>query len=107
MQGTPIEKDFPVIISADDVAIGKPDPAIYEMAFKLANSVQPRPSLVKSEQRLAIEHSKAGIRSALAAGMKVAALATTYPNEQLKDRNLVLTSLEGVSLERLEAFSQQ
>ncbi len=77
------------------------------MAFKLANSVQPRPSLVKSEQRLAIEHSKAGIRSALAAGMQVAALATTYPNEQLKDGNLVLTSLEGVSLERLEAFSLQ
>ena len=31
LQGTPIEKDFPVIVSADDVAIGKPDPAIYEM----------------------------------------------------------------------------
>ncbi len=107
LQGTPIEKDFPVIISADDVAIGKPDPAIYEMAFKLVNSVQPRPSLVKSEQRLAIEDSKTGIRSALAASMKVAALATTYPTEQLKDGNLVLTTLEGVSLERLGAFSQQ
>ncbi len=39
--------------------------------------------------------------------MKVAALATTYPTEQLKNGNLVLTSLEGVSLERLEAFSLQ
>jgi len=107
LQGTPIEKDFPVIVSADDVAIGKPDPAIYEMAFKLVNSVQPRPPLIKSEQRLAIEDSKTGIRSAQAAGMKVAALATTYLTEQLKDANLILTSLEGVSLERLEAFPQQ
>ena len=31
LQGTPIEKDFPVIVSANDVAIGQPDPAIYEM----------------------------------------------------------------------------
>ena len=77
------------------------------MALKLVNSVQPRPASIKSEERLVIEDSKAGIRSAQAAGMKVAALATTYPTEQLKDGNLVLTSLEGVSLERLEAFSQQ
>ncbi len=64
LQGTPIEKDFPVIVSAEDVAIGKPDPAIYEMALKLVSSVQPRPPLIKSEQRLVIEDSKAGTRSA-------------------------------------------
>ncbi len=107
LQGTPIEKDFPVIVSAEDVMIGKPDPAIYELAFKQVNSVQPRPASIKSEERLVIEDSKAGIRSARADGMKVATLATTYPTEQLKDGNLVLTTLEGVSLERLQAFSQQ
>jgi beta-phosphoglucomutase-like phosphatase (HAD superfamily) len=30
LRGTPIENDCVVIVSADDVQVGKPDPAIYE-----------------------------------------------------------------------------
>ena len=49
-----------------------------------------------------IEDSLAGIHAALAAKMKVVALATTYPPERLAAARLVLPNLEHVSLDRLE-----
>ena len=102
LRDTPIEKDFAVIVSAEDTMIGKPDPAIYELALKLVNGVEPRPPLIKAEECLAIEDSLAGIRSALKAGIRVLALATTYPPHQLTEAHLVLPSLEGLAIESLE-----
>ncbi len=104
LRETPIEKDFAVIASAEDTVIGKPDPAIYELALKLVNSVGPKPSLIKAEECLAIEDSLAGICSVVAAGMKVVALSTTYQAEQLTDAHLVIPTLEGIQLDRLEAL---
>jgi beta-phosphoglucomutase-like phosphatase (HAD superfamily) len=43
LSGTPIEKDFVVIVSADDISIGKPDSAIYNFTLKLINGARPRP----------------------------------------------------------------
>lgn len=97
LSGTPIEKDFPVIVSADDVAVGKPDPAIYEFTLKLINGIMPRPPLIRASECLVVEDSRAGIRSARNAGMKVLALATTYPPDQLAEADLVLPSLNGVT----------
>ncbi|OLC00082.1 MAG: hypothetical protein AUH35_02150 [Nitrospirae bacterium 13_1_40CM_62_7] len=74
LRETPIEKDFTVIVSAEDTPFGKPDPAIY---------------------------SRAGIRAALAAGMWVVGLATTYPADQLAEAHAVLPGLTGASLDRL------
>jgi beta-phosphoglucomutase-like phosphatase (HAD superfamily) len=39
----PIEKDFPVIVSAEDTTLGKPDPAIYRVALQQLNETDPRP----------------------------------------------------------------
>lgn len=101
LSGTPIEKDFAVIVSADDIAIGKPDPAVYAFTLKLINGARPRPPLIRSDECLVVEDSRAGIRSAKAAGMPVLALATTYPTDQLMEAELVLSSLEGVTLEQI------
>jgi beta-phosphoglucomutase-like phosphatase (HAD superfamily) len=43
LRDTPIERDFAVIVSADDCAVGKPDPAIYSYTLKLLNAKEPRP----------------------------------------------------------------
>lgn len=97
--GTAIEKDFAVVVSSEDTEIGKPDPAIYRMALKLLNSVEPWPRpLIEPDECLVIEDSVAGIRAALAAGMKVVALATTYPVEELTAAHLVLQNLANASL---------
>ena len=42
LTGTPIEQAFELIVSADDCAVGKPDPAIYEFTLRLLNARRPR-----------------------------------------------------------------
>lgn len=104
LAGTPIENDFCVVVSAEDTTIGKPDPAIYQLALKRVNQTErPQPE-IKPSECLVIEDSLAGIQSALAAGMKVVAVATTYPPGQLIGAHLVLSDLDGVSLKHLEAL---
>jgi HAD superfamily hydrolase (TIGR01509 family) len=101
LRDTPIEHDFTVIVSADDCAAGKPDPAIYSYTLKLLNAQEPRPPLVTAAECLVVEDSMAGIRSAKAAGMRVLAVATTYPIEKLGEADLVLPTLDGAVLHQV------
>ncbi len=96
LAGTAIEHAFEVIVSADECAVGKPDPAIYEFALRQLNARHPRPPLLRSGECLVIEDSRAGIQSGLQAGMRVLAVATTYPPLQLTEAHLVLPTLDGV-----------
>jgi len=105
LHDTPIEKAFAVLVSAEDAAVGKPDPAIYHLALARLNETLPRPSpAIQATECLAIEDSLAGIQAALAAKMKVVALATTYPPDQLATAHLVFPNLEHVSLGSLESL---
>ena len=99
LRGTLIERSFAVIVSADDCAVGKPDPAMYRHTLKLMNAREPRPPLVTAGECLVVEDSLAGIQSAKAAGMAVLALATTYPAEKLGEADQILPSLEGITPE--------
>jgi HAD superfamily hydrolase (TIGR01509 family) len=102
LRGTAIERDFAVLVSADDVATGKPDPAIYHATLKRLTAVDPRPPLLTAAQCVVVEDSRAGIRAAKASGMRVLALATTYPPDQLTETDLVLPNLEGLRPESIE-----
>ncbi len=108
LHDTPIEKAFAVWVSAEDAAIGKPDPATYHLALARLNEAPPRPSpAIQATECLVMEDSLAGIQSARAARMKVVALATTYPPDQLAVAHLVLPSLEHVSLDSLESLFKE
>lgn len=96
LTGTPIEQAFEMIVSADDYAVGKPDPAIYEFTLRQLNARMPRPPLLKASECLVIEDSRAGVLAGLKAGMRVLAIATTYPASQLAEAHLVLSTLDGV-----------
>jgi HAD superfamily hydrolase (TIGR01509 family) len=61
---------FDVIVSGDDVALGKPDPAIYLLAAERLG--------VPPERCLAIEDAPNGVTSARAAGMQVIGVRTPY-----------------------------
>jgi HAD superfamily hydrolase (TIGR01509 family) len=99
LRGTVIEQAVELIVSADDCPIGKPDPAIYVLTLKRLNDfVRP---LLRPDECLVIEDSKAGIRAARAAGMPVLALATTYPANELGVADRVLPSLVGVDPDKL------
>lgn len=67
----------PVLVSADDVTEGKPNPAGYLSAARRLN--------VAAEQCLVIEDTPAGILAGRAAGMQVLAVSTTYPASRLLD----------------------
>lgn len=94
--GTSIEDAFEVMVSADDCAVGKPDPALYEFTLRQLNARRPRPPLLRCSECLVIEDSRAGIQAGLQAGMFVLAVATTYPASQLTDAHLVLPTLDGI-----------
>jgi sugar-phosphatase len=81
-----------VMICADEIARGKPDPEGYlNAAAGLRKS---------SADCLVIEDTPAGIESAHAAGMRVIAIASTYPREQLGAANAVVASLADLSVVR-------
>jgi HAD superfamily hydrolase (TIGR01509 family) len=105
LRGTPIEKSFVALVAAEDTPIGKPDPAMYRLVLARINETEPHPHpVIQPAECLVVEDSLAGIQSALAAGMRVVGLATTYPTDQLTAAHLVLPNLDGVSLERLEVL---
>jgi sugar-phosphatase len=85
--GMPIPKRF---ITADDVVNGKPSPEPYLKGAALLG-VEPADCLV-------FEDTPAGIRAAQAAGMKVIALQTTYPREELRAADAMVRSLEEVEV---------
>ncbi len=82
LAGIPVPK---VLISAEDVVKGKPDPEPY---LKGAQMLGMEPS-----QCLVIEDAPAGIGAAHAAGMKVVALTSTYPASELEEADSLVQSL--------------
>ena len=96
LAGSSIEGAFELIVSADECAAGKPNPAMYEFTLRQLNARMPRPPLLQSSECLVIEDSRAGIQAGLTAGMRVLAVSTTYPASQLTDAHLVLPTLDGV-----------
>jgi mannitol-1-/sugar-/sorbitol-6-phosphatase len=79
-----------VLVTAEDVANGKPHPEPYLRAAKLLG--------VKAEECLVIEDAPAGIRSARAGGMKVVALASTYPASKLGEADAVALKLNRIQI---------
>ncbi len=65
-----------VLVTADDVAVGKPDPAPYLLAAQRLG-VDPR-------RCLAVEDAPAGLASARAAGCITLAVTTTHPAAELE-----------------------
>ncbi len=98
-----IEEAFDTIVTADDTHISKPDPAPYSKAWKnLAEIFQ---ALEKPESGLAIEDTPAGIASAKGARLKVLAVTNSYEKEFLTEADLVVDSLEGITLEMLNELT--
>ena len=85
--GVPIPSKF---ITADDVVNGKPSPEPYLNGAALLG-VAPADCLV-------FEDTPAGIRAARAAAMRVIALRTTYPAEELVTADAMVRSFEDVEV---------
>jgi sugar-phosphatase len=77
------------LVTADDVADGKPSPEPYLKGAALLGFT-PADCVV-------FEDTPAGVRAGKAAGMRVIALTTTYPAAELTEADAVLESPEGVT----------
>jgi sugar-phosphatase len=79
-----------ILVTADDVSNGKPDPEPYRKGAELLHA-DPATCLV-------VEDAPAGIRSAHAAGMKVISLPTTYPAADLHEANAIVAGLRDIKV---------
>lgn len=93
---------FAVIISAEDVKRGKPDPEIFLKALARMNARAPNGQPIDPSDCLVIEDSKEGIRGARRAGMKCLAVTNSHAASLLGDAHAVVASLEQVTLPFIE-----
>lgn len=81
-----------ILVTADDVSHGKPDPEPYRKGAEL---LQANPA-----ECVVFEDAPAGIRSARAAGMKVISLPSTYPASELNEADVIVSGLTCIKISR-------
>jgi HAD superfamily hydrolase (TIGR01509 family) len=91
---------FDVLVSIEDVRLGKPEPEGYNLAFEKLN-LEYDAELIK-DFSLVIEDSAGGCAAARAAGLRVLGVATSLPLPKLKPcATWALGSLEEVQFDEL------
>jgi beta-phosphoglucomutase-like phosphatase (HAD superfamily) len=95
LEGLGLTDHFPVVVTADDVSRGKPDPEVYLTAADRLG--------VAPESCLVFEDSLAGISAALAAGMSCVGLTTAHTEAELKGAGAacVIRDFEGITWDRI------
>lgn len=78
----PIKQFFKAVINSSHITKGKPDPEIYLKTSEILG--------VPPDQCLVFEDAVVGIKAAMAAGMKVIAVATTQTLEELSGADLII-----------------
>jgi len=91
LQGVTLRDCFSVIVAAEDVDVGKPDPRGYVLTARLLSEKSKR-ELTPSDC-LIVEDAPTVIRQVKALGYPTLAVASSYPPEQLGDGDYVVTSL--------------
>jgi beta-phosphoglucomutase len=99
---SPLFNNFKVIITADDVLAGKPDPEGYLMARKKLSAAIGQP--LSSSECIAIEDSEWGLEAARAASMHTLGVTNSYPSAALGMADKVVESLGTVTMEMLQAI---
>ena len=79
-----------VLVTADEVQKGKPDPEPYLKAAAML-AVEPSRCVV-------VEDAPAGIRAAHAGGMKVIALPSTFPRSDLAEADAIVDTLRQIEI---------
>jgi beta-phosphoglucomutase family hydrolase len=91
--GLAIEDYFQAIVYGREVTEGKPSPQIFLLAAQKLGAEPPN--------CIVIEDSVAGITAAIKAGMHCIGVTNTHASERLAEADLVVDSLEKVSLKEL------
>jgi beta-phosphoglucomutase family hydrolase len=94
IRGLGIAGCFQAIVHGMEVKEGKPSPQIFRLAAKRLK--------VKPENCAVIEDAVAGVTAAKRAGMKCIAVTNSHPKISLKKADLIVESLEKVSINDLQ-----
>lgn len=100
LAGSPIENSFDIIISADDVSKGKPDPEGYLRALKRLNVISD--SSISAKQCVVVEDSHWGIISAKRAGMRIIGVTNSYTAGELKDADMIIDSVRNLKISDMQ-----
>jgi beta-phosphoglucomutase family hydrolase len=95
---------FDVIVSAEEVKHGKPDPEGFLLALEKLNDLWPEP--ISAQRCIVIEDSHWGLKAAKAAGMRTIAVTNTYDAAQLKQADKVVARLDELTMDDLQRICQ-
>jgi len=87
---------FKAVITGHDVTEGKPSPQVFLLAAQRLGA-EPKNCIV-------IEDAVAGVKAAKSAGMYCVAVSNSHPQEKLKEADLIVDSLEEVTVKDLEGL---
>jgi len=90
-----LRQSVSVIVSAEDVTRGKPDPEGYRLALTRLRALRPDLADLRPGDVVALEDAPRGVDAARAAGLRVVALAGSAPSVALVAADQVWESLEG------------
>src|SRR5436190_13431220 len=91
-----LEQFFAEIVSAEDVTRGKPDPEVFLTA---ARKIDRQPA-----RCVVFEDAHVGIEAARAGGMRVVAVATTHPPEELNVADRVVVRMDELPPDELSRW---
>ena len=96
---------FRAVVSVEDYAAGKPDPAPFLKALERLNASTPAPDPpLQAGECLVFAASAHGVAAARAAGMRAVALTTTQSGDALRDADFVAPNYRALDLRRMAAF---
>ena len=99
LESAGIRSAFSVIVSAEDVSEGKPNPECFNKTLERLNGIGGE--RIKKDECLVIEDSIAGIEAAKAAGMSCVAVTNTYSRDRLTLADKVVKELSEINFENL------
>jgi beta-phosphoglucomutase len=106
LEGSEVQTAFDVVVSADDVVKGKPDPQGFLLALHKLGEQTGRP--IQAGSCVVIEDSYWGLQAARSAGMKRIATTHTYPAEELAPHaDKVVNSVLQISIRDLQALCSE
>jgi beta-phosphoglucomutase len=92
LEGIALRDCFKVIVAAEDVTVGKPDPSGYLQCAALLSAKIKRELL--PADCLIVEDAPTVIKNVRAVGFPVIAVATSYPPEKLQEANFIVRDLK-------------
>ncbi len=95
---------FDVIVSAEEVKRGKPDPEGFLLALDKLREAWPEP--IAPDCCIVIEDSHWGLKAAQAAGMHTIAVTNSYDAAQLKQADRIVARLDGLTMDDLQRICE-